>query len=78
MLHLTEFTRHLSSSLPPGGAADICQLYVNDEIVAINDVQLRSLETQDGIVQLIVDSIITGNLALNIKRCQKVKKGGGE
>ena len=57
-----------------GGAADICQLCVGDEILAINDVRLDSSLTQDGIVQLIVDSVITGNLALDIRRYGKAKK----
>jgi len=57
-----------------GGAADRCQLYVGDEIVAINDVQLKTFDPQDEIVQLIVDSIITGNLALNIRRYERSPK----
>lgn len=59
-----------------GGAADRCQLYVGDEIVAINDVQLKTFDPQDEIVQLIVDSIITGNLALNIRRYERSPKKG--
>lgn len=57
-----------------GGAADICQLCVGDEILAINDVRLDYSLTQDGIVQLIVDSVITGNLSLDIRRYGKAKK----
>ena len=47
---------------------------MGDEILAINDVRLDSSLTQDGIVQLIVDSVITGNLALDIRRYGKAKK----
>jgi len=57
-----------------GGAADICQLCVGDEILAINDVRLDSTLTQDNIVQLIVDSVITGSLSLDIRRYGKAKK----
>jgi len=42
--------------------------------LAINDVQLSSSLTQDGIVKLIVDSVITGNLSLDIRRYGKSKK----
>nr|CAB3263459.1 LIM domain only protein 7 [Phallusia mammillata] len=62
------------NTVSPGGAADICQLCVGDEILAINDVRLDSTLTQDGIVQLIVDSVITGNLSLDIRRYGKAKK----
>ncbi|XP_076821786.1 uncharacterized protein LOC143468450 isoform X1 [Clavelina lepadiformis] len=62
------------NTVSPGGAADVCQLCVGDEILAINDVRLSSSLTQDGIVQLIVDSVFTGNLSLDIRRYGKVKK----
>lgn len=57
-----------------GGAADICQLRVSDEILAINEVPLADCKTQDDIVQLIVSSVITGHLSLNIRRYGKLKK----
>ena len=64
----------VSTCFLTGGAADICQLCVGDEILAINEVQLSSSLTQDGIVKLIVDSVLTGNLSLDIKRYGKSKK----
>jgi len=51
-----------------GGAADVCNLCVGDTITHINKVELVSLNCQDDIVQLIVESIISGKLALNIRR----------
>lgn len=61
-------------SVSAGGAADICHLCVSDEILAINDVPLADCKTQDDIVQLIVSSVITGHLSLNIRRYGKPKK----
>ncbi|XP_077974641.1 uncharacterized protein LOC120329459 [Styela clava] len=61
-------------TVSPGGAADICHLCVSDEILAINEVPLADCKTQDDIVQLIVSSVITGNLSLNIRRYGKAKK----
>jgi len=51
-----------------GGAADVCNLCIGDTITHINKVELVSLSCQDDIVQLIVESIITGKLGLNIRR----------
>ncbi|XP_078488862.1 uncharacterized protein LOC100181356 [Ciona intestinalis] len=62
------------NTVTPGGAASVCQLCIGDEILAINDVRLSSTLTQDEIVQLIVDSVITGNLGLDIRRYGKSKK----
>uniref|UniRef100_H2Z6G9 PDZ domain-containing protein n=1 Tax=Ciona savignyi TaxID=51511 RepID=H2Z6G9_CIOSA len=59
------------------GAANVCQLCIGDEILAINDVTLSSTLSQDEIVQLIVDSVITGNLGLDIRRYGKSKKQTG-
>ena len=59
----------------PGGAAELSNLRVGDEILAINGVRLSSSLTQDDIVQLIVQSVIKGNLLLGIRRYGKSKKG---
>ena len=71
---MVDFYHLILSVLFSGGAADICQLCVGDEILAINDVRLSASLTQDGIVKLIVDSVLTGNLSLDIKRYGKSKK----
>ena len=46
----------------------MCNLCIGDTITHINKVELVSLSCQDDIVQLIVESIITGKLGLNIRR----------
>lgn len=58
-----------------GGAAELSNLCVGDEILAINSVRLSSSLTQDDIVQLIVESVIKGSLLLGVRRYGKSKKG---